>query len=225
MNFFKYYILRKRYTISDLQDPRTALNATDRNLVKILIVDDDVFNHEDRLRRLGFNIQKYDDIESLEAAEAFQVIICDVKGVGKKFGSQIEGAFVLNQLKKAYPMKEYAVYSSSLYNSEMTTALQGISIINKDQPSEDWCNDVDSLIRKVTNPKLIWQKIAFKMIENNIPTRVIQKVEHEFVECVRDKAGDFTGFPSSKCLSDVDGDVSGIIHSLIAGTVLLPISI
>lgn len=225
MNFFKYYILRQRYQITDLQDPRTVLTATDRNKVKILIVDDDVFNHEERLRRLGFNILKYDDIESLEGVEAFQIVICDVKGVGKKFGSSLEGAFVLNQLKQAYPMKEYAVYSSSLYNPEMTSALQGISIIKKDQPSDEWCNDIDSLIRNVTNPKLIWQKIAIKMIENNIPTSVIRKVEHEYVECVRDKAGDFTGFPSKHCLSDVESDVSGIVHSLIAGIVLLPLSL
>lgn len=225
MNMFDYYILKKRYSITDLVNPKSLLSELDRNAIKVLIVDNEEFMYEESLRRLGFNIQKYNDIESLETAEAFHIVICDVRGVGKKFKSPNEGAFVLNQLKKKYPMKEFAVYSGSLFNTEVTEDLQDINIITKDQPSEDWCNDIDALIRKVTNPKLIWQKIARIMIDNDVPTQVICKMEHEYVEVIKDKKGDFSNFPSSKCLKSVDSNISGIIHSLVAGIVLLPFSI
>lgn len=225
MNLFKYYILRKRYTISDLVNPKALLSEQDRHSVKVLIVDDEEFTYEDSLRRAGFNIQKYDDIESTEAVEAFHIVICDVRGVGKKFKSQQEGAFVLSRLKQKYPMKEFAVYSGSLFNTDLTETLQNIHIIKKDQPSEDWCNDIDTLIRKVSNPKIIWQKIARIMIENEVPTRVISKMEHEYVEVIRDKNGDFSNFPSPRCLKTLDGDICGIVHSLVAGIVLLPFSL
>lgn len=225
MNFINYYILRKRYTISDLVNPKAILTEQDRNAVKVLIVDDEEFTYEDSLRRAGFNIKKYDDIESIEAANAFHIVICDIRGVGKKFKSQQEGAFVLSCLKKRYPMKEFAVYSGSLFNTDLTETLQNIHIIKKDQPSEDWCNDIDTLIRKVTNPKIIWQKIARIMIENEVPTQIISKMEHEYVEVIRDRKGDFSRFPSSRCLNKVDTDISGIIHSLVGGIILLPFSL
>ena len=135
MNCFDYYILRKRYTIADLINPKASLSKKDRQSIKVLIVDDDEFMYEDSLRRVGFNIQKYDDIESIEAAEAYHIIICDVCGVGKKFLSPKEGAYVLNRLKNTYPMKEFAVYSGSLFNADLTSSLQNIQIIKKDQPS------------------------------------------------------------------------------------------
>ena len=61
MNIFKYYILRKRYTISDLVNPKALLSEQDRQAVKVLIVDDEEFTYVDSLRRVGFNIQKYDE--------------------------------------------------------------------------------------------------------------------------------------------------------------------
>ena len=136
MNWFDYHILKRRYTIANLHDPKAALSEEDRGLVKILIIDDKDFEKKENLHNLGFQIQKYDDIESLEAAEAFHIVISDIKGVGAKFGSPKEGAFVLNQLKKKYPMKEFAVYSGSLYNTEISSSLQGINIINKDNISK-----------------------------------------------------------------------------------------
>ena len=225
MNWFDYYILKRRYTIANLHDPKAALSEEDRGLVKILIIDDNYFEKKENLHNLGFQIQKYDDIESLEAAEAFHIVISDIKGVGAKFGSPKEGAFVLNQLKKKYPMKEFAVYSGSLYNTEISSSLQGINIINKDNSTDEWADEIDSLIRKVTNPKHIWKKIAKMLIENEVPSKVIQKVEHEFVETVLDKGGNFSGFPSRRCRDELNNDVAGILHSLIAGIILLPFSL
>lgn len=225
MNWFEYHILKRRFTIANLHDPKAILSKKDRNVVRILIIDDNDFERQDQLRRLGFNIQKYDDIESLETAEAFHIVISDIKGVGSKFGSPQEGAFVLNQLKIKYPMKEFAVYSGSLYNTEISSSLQGINIINKDNTTDEWTNAIDSLIRKVTNPKQIWRKIAKTLIENEVPAQIIQKVEHEFVEIVLEKGGDFSGFPSKRCRDGLSSDVSGILQSLAAGIILLPFSL
>ena len=54
MNFINYYILRKRYTISDLVNPKAILTEQDRHAVKVLIVDDEEFIYVDSLRRAGF---------------------------------------------------------------------------------------------------------------------------------------------------------------------------
>lgn len=224
MNWFRYYILQQRYTIQDLKNPKSILSEKDRSMVKILIIDNEEFTKENSLRRLGYNIQKYDDLESLEAAQAFHIIISDVSGVGVKLGSPQEGAFLLNQLRKKYPMKEFAVYSGKLYNTEMTELIQGMNIIQKDQTCDDWSEDIDTLIRKVTNPKQIWQRIAKTMIENDVPTSVLKKMEHEYAEVILDNNGDFSKFPSDNCIKKVDSNITGIIHSLVAGIVLLPFS-
>ena len=62
------------------------------------------------------------------------------------------------------------------------------------------------------------------MKENDVPTSVLEKMEHEYVEVILDNKGDFSKFPSDNCKKNIDSNITGIIHSLVAGIVLLPFS-
>lgn len=222
MNWFLHKVLRQKYTIKDLSDPRSVLKEIDKSKIKILFIDDEDFLYEKELKNLGYYIQTKKDISALEEAEGFDVIISDVKGVGKSFKSELEGAFVLNRLKEKYPFKVYAVYSSKLFDNKTTEHLKGISNIKKDQGIEDWVDDIESLIRDVMDPKRVWKKLVGVMIANDVPTSDLVVLEHEFVEVIKDKNGDFKDFPSKKCSSKLSRDVSGTVQSLVAGLLLLP---
>lgn len=88
----------------DLNLNSARLNNRERCNFKIAIIDDEDFYYKEQLSRLGFNITKYDDIQDLNMLASYDLIISDIKGVGKYFDSEFEGAFLLSELKKMYPV-------------------------------------------------------------------------------------------------------------------------
>ena len=75
---------------------------------------------------------EYDDIQDLNMLASYDLIISDIKGVGKYFDSEFEGAFLLSELKKMYPYKSFAAYTGSAYDPRITEFLSGILVIKKD---------------------------------------------------------------------------------------------
>jgi len=90
--------LRKFHVINELSLSTQTFKPAQRGEFKIAIVDDEVFLYLEQLRRLGFNITTYKDVTDLNMLSSYDVIICDIKGVGKDFDSEFEGAFLLREL-------------------------------------------------------------------------------------------------------------------------------
>ena len=116
----------------------------------------------EELRKSGFDIRKYDDALDLQMFDSYPIIICDIKGVGKDFKSPMGGAFLIRELKKKYPLKAYAAYTGSTYDISINNYLEGVSIIKKDIEIDDWCIEIDNLIRNISDPKEVWLKIRDK---------------------------------------------------------------
>ena len=91
-----YYIPRK---LSDLNGETILKEITLANLkrnTEILVIDDDEFVYLDLLRKSEYRIEHRSDIQSLKDVAEFDVILCDVRGVGKFLNSQFEGAYLLS---------------------------------------------------------------------------------------------------------------------------------
>src|SRR5690554_2440279 len=106
----------KLYTTKDLNTPRRKMVSAYRSMINVVIVDDEEFVYLEELRRSGFSLSKYDDVPDLQSLEAYPVIICDIKGVGKAFKSRFEGAYLIRELRKKYPFKVLAAYTGSTYD-------------------------------------------------------------------------------------------------------------
>lgn len=192
-----------------------------RGSFKIAVIDDDDFVYEGKLRKLGFNIDKYDDITNLEMVSAYNIIISDIKGVGKHFNSEFEGAFLLYELKKKYPFKAFAAYTSSSYDIRINTFLAGIEIIKKDSSIELWSEAIDSLISSVSNPKLVWNKMRKSLLDKDVSLLELERLEDEFVDRILNRNGDFTGFPSKKSSKGISPDAIETISAISAGIIKL----
>ena len=99
-------------SIEDLNKPSLKLNKIDRIKVPILVIDDNDFEYLDHLKNHRFDITYFSDIQSIESANEYEIILCDINGVGKIFDSKYEGAHVISELykKSIYPLfsKSYA---------------------------------------------------------------------------------------------------------------------
>ena len=56
----------------------------------------------DILQRHKFDIDKFDDIENIESLNAYDIILCDIQGVGTKFNTSYQGAYLVKEIYKRY---------------------------------------------------------------------------------------------------------------------------
>ena len=216
MGWFKH----KSYTIKDLNTPSRKIKSASRDRFKIAIIDDEDFVFLEELRKSGFDIRKYDDALDLQMFDSYPIIICDIKGVGKDFKSPMGGAFLIRELKKKYPLKAYAAYTGSTYDISINNYLEGVSIIKKDIEIDDWCIEIDNLIRNISDPKEVWLKIRDILLKEEVDLISIANIEDEYVDIILNKNGDFHNFPSAKKENTLNPDVRAVVQSLVAGIIL-----
>lgn len=216
MRWFKH----KRYTIKDLNIPSRKIKSASRGRFKIAIIDDEEFVFLEELRKSGFDITKYDDALDLQMLDSYPIIICDIKGVGRNFKSPMGGAFLIRELKKKYPLKAYATYTGSTYDISINSYLEGVNIIKKDIEIDDWCVEIDSLIRKISDPKEVWLKIREILLKEEVDLISLANLEDEYVDIILNKNGDFHNFPSVKKDHGLNPDVRAVVQSLVAGIIL-----
>ena len=216
MGWFKH----KRYTIKDLNTPSRKIKSASRDRFKIAIIDDEDFVFLEELRKSGFDIRKYDDALDLQMFDSYPIIICDIKGVGKDFKSPMGGAFLIRELKKKYPLKAYAAYTGSTYDISINNYLEGVSIIKKDIEIDDWCIEIDNLIRNISDPKEVWLKIRDILLKEEVDLISLANLEDEYVDLILNKKGDFHNFPSAKKENTLNPDVRAVVQSLVAGIIL-----
>lgn len=178
-------IVGKFRTIKELEHMSFTYKKDLRERVRFLIVDDEPFVYLDKLRNAKFNVTQVGDILDLHAVSEYQVIICDINGIGDAFSEDYGGAFVLNQIKTLYPYKQYAYYSGkSVYSKEMMSLLNNITSIAKDATIDQWIVYFDQFISNNTNPQIAWKQIRDLCILNDISTYSIAMLEDEYVRTI-----------------------------------------
>ena len=182
----------KVYTIGDLSVEAFATTSQkNKQSVRFLIVDDNLFEYKDEMRDCDFNIKAVKDLELLEAANEFDVIICDVHGVGKARSYENEGLGLLADLKRKYPYKLYAVYSGQDFGLEKVNNLDGVDILPKTLDIEDWKEILSGYVEKFLNPKTIWYIMRKQLLKANVPIITVAEIEHRYVDAIKNKNGDF----------------------------------
>ena len=87
-----------------------------KNIVKILIVDNEPFSLENDLKEKEHwrNVTRIPDVESISQTEVKEAhIICvDVQGVGVIMGFPDEGLGLIKAIKETYPEKKVIMYSA-----------------------------------------------------------------------------------------------------------------
>ena len=205
----------KKYTIQDLNITGSSYSHAQRERFKIAFIDDEDFVYQSRLANLGFRINKYEDVQDLNMLSSYDIIISDIRGVGKSFNSEAEGAFLLHELKRTYPYKVYAAYTGSAFDVKINTYLSGIQVIKKDISIEEWSAAIDSLISDISNPKRVWKRMRSELLDIEVPLTDLMKLEDEFVFKVLNNES-LADFPSGKIRSHLSQDAIKIISSTAA---------
>ncbi len=195
-----------------------------RKHVNMLIIDDNDFGPESYLKANGYQIHHKQDIDTIKDVEPYDIILCDIAGVGKKLGYTKEGAFIIREIHANYPNKRIIAYTSYTYNPEYNQFFSMADFVApKDLGIDDWINTLDDQVRKSIDPVNQWVKIRDYLIENNVSSLTIAKIEDKFVAAVKhknfDKLKSYVEGKDSQLASIISDFISSLCAKIILGSI------
>lgn len=188
-----------------------------KKLTSILVIDDKEFSYLGALKKYEFNlVQKY-DLTLLTDAEAFDIILCDIRGVGKFLESPYDGANLIKELKLKYPSKTIIAYTANDYDAGFQKYLNyADKVIPKGSFAiEDWVALLTQVLMESADPVQQWKKTRQALSEAGVSTVDIAKYESQYVKAV--KAGSFESI--EKLYADSKKYGSNIMMDLLSSVV------
>lgn len=206
-------------SIKDLNKPSLKLNKVDRIKVPVLVIDDNEFEYLEHLKNHRFDITYFSDIQSIESAKEYEVILCDINGVGKIFDSKYEGAHVISELYKKYPFKTIIAYTGYTHDPTYNKFFRLADyVFKKDLDGDEWVENLDNAIESAVNPQKKWLKLRDFLIKNNVSLFEIVKLENEYVNNII-SGKSLANFPSTKLNNEIDKDIRAVIQSFTASII------
>ena len=174
--------LGKPFGLNDLKSQLPKKEESRRHEVPIAIIDDEPFPYTAQLIQHDFNVKEIGDINDINAIHSYSVILCDIKGVGKAFGSKFEGAHVIEEIKRYYPSKILIAYTSYQFDPTYNKYFQLCDFtLKKDMDSDTWVTSLDKAVNISQDPVAQWQKIRKSLLDCDINILDLVKLEDAFV--------------------------------------------
>ncbi|MCY9865495.1 MULTISPECIES: hypothetical protein [Vibrio] len=208
----------KRYYLEQLNKQENDL-LIDRNSIKIAIIDDMEVPYLDSLRRSGYNVQHYKDIEDFDMLKAYSVIVCDIKGVGKSFGSKLEGAYIIKEARKLYPEKYIIAMSSAVYKISVAKVI-GVADdkIIRDIDLDKVLDSIDTAVNTMRSNRLRWLRLRDNLLNtHNVDMYDVWKIEQAFIAAMINK--DKTKLEKNKTINHANDMVKGLLINFISGII------
>lgn len=179
----------KRYEIADLNGELLLKEVRISDLKKkteILVIDDDSFTYLETLKRCEYRIDYRADIQSLNDVAEYDIILCDVRGVGKFLDSDFQGAFLVKQIREKYPNKIIIAYTASNYDPKFSEFLAfADETVVKGTSLEDWDGLLKEKLHELVDPVKQWQKTRSALLQSGVSIGMVAKYESDFVKAVK----------------------------------------
>ncbi len=163
--------------------------AEAKRRVEIAVLDDNPFAPKDALLHHKFRITELGpDIRSLDQVSTYPIIVCDVAGVGRAFGSSLEGAHLVNEIRKAYPDKFLIGYTGQTHSVATTNALAAADRrMAKDESIEAWIKNLEAGMDEVVNPRNRWIRMRRALLARGVELFDVFKLEQAFIKAVKQR--------------------------------------
>ena len=168
--------------------------STIKKLTEILVIDDKEFVFLEALRKHELSIQQKYDLTHLSDASEYDIILCDIRGVGKFLESDYEGANLIKALKNKYPNKIILAYTANEYDASFQKYLDyADGIAPKGAYGlEDWVSLLEETLNDCADPVKQWERTRKLLLKANVSTIDVAKYESQYVKAI--KNGSFESF-------------------------------
>lgn len=185
------YVYNNLLTIASVEEQRIESKIKiQRDQIKVCVIDDEGFDIN-TLYDLGYkDIRKKIQFENIDEYQEFDVILCDVEGIGVTVDAEKQGLAVAEQIKNVYPEKVILLYSGKNIETfgEMPANLDGY--LRKQSSMSELANSIEMYYVQSINPVNIWEKTRNQMLENQISTKTVAFLEDRFCKSLLEK-GDY----------------------------------
>ncbi|MEA3031361.1 MAG: hypothetical protein QOG13_2686 [Sphingomonadales bacterium] len=200
----------------------SAARSTDRDrraAIPIAVIDDEQFKPEHNLKNVGYNITFLGDIKDIREVTEYNIILCDLQGVGRHIDNRKQGAFIIDEIKRNHPEKFVLAYTGGSLDDQITVQAQLYAdyFIRKDADMDEWRDKLDEVIGVLANPIEVWRRQRVAMIAADVNTLDILKLEDAYVRAIQ--ASDVTKYVNFVREAPLGSDVRAIANSLIASGV------
>ncbi len=208
------------YNINDIKISDTVRKERIHDLRKktdVLVIDDEKFEPKEFLEGNNYRLTSKTDIDNVKDVSEYPIILCDIRGIGKKMSSSFEGAFLIKEIKENYPEKIVIAYTASQYDPSYNVYLQRAdNILSKSLSTEEWLDVLDKYIFQAADPVYQWKILRDRLIILDIPLLDIAKLEDAFVKSFLKE--EFTSF--EKLGKSMDSEVTKIISDFVSNIVI-----
>jgi hypothetical protein len=193
-----------------------------RESVPILVIDDQPFEPAVNLRNNHYQIHTRLDLNRVEEARDFPIVLCDLQGVGSQLHVEMQGAHLIREIKTHYPEKIVIAYSGIAKNVGMARTAQQYadSFLRKDENIDSWIELLDESIAKVSDPIYMWKSFRKRILDSGMTPMELAQLEDAFVNSLWDGRQDVersvqTRIGSIGLQNDLRAVVTGCVSSLI----------
>jgi len=181
------------------------------------IIDDEPFLYKDILNTHDFNIREISDPNDIKAVESYDIVLCDIKGVGKHFNSSFEGGHLIKEIKNRYPSKIIVAYTGQQFDPTYNKFFEMSDFtLKKDISSDEWVESLDKAVKKVIDPIEQWKRLRDLLIKKEISSLQLMYIEDGFVRRHLDSA---PSFPSKKLLDMLTPELKSILNGFVANLI------
>ena len=176
------------YTIDNLP-PRTIVDVKKipemRRNTNILVIDDSGFVLIEALRKYGYQVNEKKDLDSVNDVAAYDIILCDIRGVGKFLNSKYEGAKLIQEIKLKYPSKKVIAYTAEDFSPSYSNLIDfADKKVEKGTSVDDWTSLLDDSVKDKYDLKKQWLMTRDALIKESIPIRLVAEYESEYVNAI-----------------------------------------
>ncbi len=181
-----FFVFGTPERLSSIGQEATDL-AEAKSKVEIAVLDDNPFEPREALLKHKFRIVELGpDIRSVDQVSTYPIVVCDVGGVGKAFGSMLEGAHLVTEIHKAYPDKYLMAYTGMTYSLAITNALTAADKrMEKDASIEAWVQTLEAALSEVMNPRTRWIRLRRELLARGVELYDVLKLEQAFIKSVQ----------------------------------------
>ncbi len=164
--------------------------------INVAIIDDKEFPWKDALENRGCAVTYFSDyIKPVTQANqktkvhnlsSFDIIICDIHGVGSSIYPGMEGLGVMEELRKKNPFHVIAAYTGdpgAIYSKSKRHNLLDF-VFSRDWVDDDFLLNFDELMKIFNSPKYRWEFIRKRLCYLGVGENKIDEIRIVFVEKV-----------------------------------------
>lgn len=192
-----------------------------RGAVKIAVIDDEKFHAYGNLRSYGYDITELPDITSINQIAKFDIILCDLMGVGSSFDKAKGGASIIKEIKLNFPTKFVIAYTGARASTTEAMAAKEHCdhFMKKDAPLSEWTEILDEYVRQALNPYEMWLITRDGLLDIELDLRDILKLESAYVEAILARDSKFNNLKRQMRNIDMSGHAKAILHGSISSSI------